>query len=449
MAARLILGDCRDVMATMPADSVDSIVTDPPYGLSFMGKDWDHGVPGIPFWEVALRVAKPGAYLVAAGAPRTHHRLMCALEDAGWEIRDVIMHVFGSGFPKSMNVTKALRAMPSCRCGIAKVTGEIGAIDSALPLGNVGASVGAVTGTMPLAGRTTDKAKGLGSQSCGGSLGRQGQMQGGIEVVHRQLDPIVFGALDVTSVAERDEVTHNVGIIQAQPEPLRDNVVGHKVVGCTTVGTSAVAGDDPFRDNAPLSAAVSPGSVAPSGIAGAAEASAVVSGHTLTGAVDPLRNLAGDGLTTEPTVKGVHDQDDTTKCRVCPVCGGLIQENIPDGLGTALKPAYEPWIICRKPLIGTVVQNVLAYGAGALNIDGCRIVTGETIENHSRSAQAAKSKGKYGDSAAQETHQTPGQALGRWPANLILTYAEDEYMLRHDVTTEQQRELYAWLAENA
>ena len=91
-------------MPTLAADSVDSIVSDPPYGLSFMGKDWDHGVPGEAFWREALRVAKPGAYLLAFGGTRTYHRLACAIEDAGWEIRDCVMWVYGSGFPKSHNL---------------------------------------------------------------------------------------------------------------------------------------------------------------------------------------------------------------------------------------------------------------------------------------------------------------------------------------------------------
>jgi len=101
-------GDCRDIMATMDASSVDAIVTDPPYGLAFMGKDWDHGVPGVEFWREALRVAKSGAHLLAFGGTRTFHRLACAIEDAGWEIRDTIMWVYGSGFPKSHDVSKAI-----------------------------------------------------------------------------------------------------------------------------------------------------------------------------------------------------------------------------------------------------------------------------------------------------------------------------------------------------
>jgi DNA modification methylase len=101
-------GDCREVMAGMDAESVHSIVTDPPYGLSFMGKGWDHGVPGVEFWTEAMRVAKPGAHLLAFGGTRTYHRLACAIEDAGWEVRDCVMWVYGSGFPKSLDVGKAI-----------------------------------------------------------------------------------------------------------------------------------------------------------------------------------------------------------------------------------------------------------------------------------------------------------------------------------------------------
>lgn len=101
---RIEKADCLDFMGCMDAGAVDSIATDPPYGLSFMGKEWDHGVPGVHFWEAALRVAKPGSYLLAFGGTRTHHRLMCAIEDGGWEIRDVLMWVYGSGFPKSHNL---------------------------------------------------------------------------------------------------------------------------------------------------------------------------------------------------------------------------------------------------------------------------------------------------------------------------------------------------------
>jgi len=95
-------------MREMEPASVDAIVTDPPYGLNFMARDWDHGVPGERYWIEALRVAKPGAHLLAFGGTRTFHRLTCAIEDAGWEIRDCLGWIYGSGFPKSLDVSKAI-----------------------------------------------------------------------------------------------------------------------------------------------------------------------------------------------------------------------------------------------------------------------------------------------------------------------------------------------------
>jgi site-specific DNA-methyltransferase (adenine-specific) len=108
MTAWIESGDCRAVLSEIEDDHFDAVVTDPPYGLSFMGKGWDHGVPGGEFWTRILRVAKPGAHLLAFGGTRTHHRLMVAIEDAGWEIRDCLMWLHGQGFPKSQNVAKMM-----------------------------------------------------------------------------------------------------------------------------------------------------------------------------------------------------------------------------------------------------------------------------------------------------------------------------------------------------
>ena len=107
---RLINNDCIDAMKEMDDNSVDSIVTDPPYELGFMGKSWD--ASGIAFnievWQEALRVLKPGGHLIAFSGSRTYHRMAVAIEDAGFQIRDQIMWVYGSGFPKSLNISKAI-----------------------------------------------------------------------------------------------------------------------------------------------------------------------------------------------------------------------------------------------------------------------------------------------------------------------------------------------------
>jgi site-specific DNA-methyltransferase (adenine-specific) len=95
-------------MQDLEDNSIETCITDPPYGLEFMAKEWDHGVPGVPFWEQVLRVLKPGGSLLAFGGTRTHHRLMVAIEDAGFELRDCLMWLYGSGFPKSHDISKAI-----------------------------------------------------------------------------------------------------------------------------------------------------------------------------------------------------------------------------------------------------------------------------------------------------------------------------------------------------
>ncbi|HHQ3854051.1 site-specific DNA-methyltransferase [Pseudomonas aeruginosa] len=101
---RLHLGDCLQVLKTFPDNSFDSVVTDPPYGLSFMGKRWDYDVPSVEIWAECLRVLKPGGHLLAFAGTRTQHRMALRIEDAGFEIRDIIAWVYGSGFPKSKNL---------------------------------------------------------------------------------------------------------------------------------------------------------------------------------------------------------------------------------------------------------------------------------------------------------------------------------------------------------
>jgi DNA modification methylase len=105
---KLLLGDCSEKLKILKDNSVDSIVTDPPYGLSFMGKKWDYDVPSVDIWKECLRVLKPGGYLLSFAGTRTQHRMAVNIEDAGFEIRDMIMYVYGSGFPKSLNIGKAV-----------------------------------------------------------------------------------------------------------------------------------------------------------------------------------------------------------------------------------------------------------------------------------------------------------------------------------------------------
>lgn len=104
----LLHGDCLEQMKTLPDNSVDAIVTDPPYGISFMAKKWDYDVPKVDVWQEAMRVLKPGGHALIACGTRTQHRMVVNIEDAGFEIRDVVSWIYGSGFPKSLNIGKAI-----------------------------------------------------------------------------------------------------------------------------------------------------------------------------------------------------------------------------------------------------------------------------------------------------------------------------------------------------
>jgi site-specific DNA-methyltransferase (adenine-specific) len=100
--------DCLAHLRTLENCSIHSIVTDPPYGISFMGKKWDYDVPSVDIWKECLRVLKPGGHLLAFAGTRTQHRMAANIEDAGFDIRDLVMWHYGSGFPKSHNLSKAI-----------------------------------------------------------------------------------------------------------------------------------------------------------------------------------------------------------------------------------------------------------------------------------------------------------------------------------------------------
>lgn len=104
----IINGDCLEVMRSYKDNHFSGVVTDPPYGLKFMGKAWDHGLPPIEVWQEALRICKPGSFMLCFGGTRTYHRLACSIEDAGFEIRDCMMWLYGSGFPKSHNFGRSV-----------------------------------------------------------------------------------------------------------------------------------------------------------------------------------------------------------------------------------------------------------------------------------------------------------------------------------------------------
>jgi len=116
----IIQGDCLEVLKGMDTESVDTIITDPPYGLSFMGKKWDYDVPSIEIWQECLRVLNPGGTALIFAGSRTQHRMACNVEDAGFLLFDTIMWLYGSGFPKSTNISKQIQKMSGKK---AKVVG--------------------------------------------------------------------------------------------------------------------------------------------------------------------------------------------------------------------------------------------------------------------------------------------------------------------------------------
>lgn len=132
---QLHIGDCLDIMPTL-SPPIHAIITDPPYGIDFMGKDWDQGVPTTAYWRAALDLVQPGAHLLAFGGTRKWHRLAVAIEDAGWDIRDCIMWVYASGFPKSLDVGKAVDK----HLGAERVPTGIGDTNTGMQGGNYGNS---------------------------------------------------------------------------------------------------------------------------------------------------------------------------------------------------------------------------------------------------------------------------------------------------------------------
>ena len=307
MTYTLHTGDCRDVMATLPAESVDAIVCDPPYGLSFMGKGWDHGVPGVDFWVEALRVLKPGGHLIAFGGTRTYHRLAVAIEDAGFEVRDCLMWLYGSGFPKSLDVSKAMdkNNKDDRRRRFLRFT------EWMRSTGITAKQINEITDSFMGSHYLTDRE----------------QPAVPTEDMFAKLRP------HLPTVPDDIEELVRMRTVEAE------NFKARKVVSETRV--------DMFGEYE----------------------------------VQDIRKMV-DSQKVRP---GIPLQKNHTKMVAITAPSTDLAKQW-HGWGTALKPAYEPAILARKPLRGTVADNVAQWGTGGLNIDGCRV----------------------------------GYEGGRWPSNVIL-----------------------------
>jgi DNA modification methylase len=316
----------------MPDCSVDAVVTDPPYGLSFMGKKWDYDVPGVEVWAECLRVLKPGGHLLAFAGTRTQHRMAVRIEDAGFEIRDMIAWVYGSGFPKSLDVSKAIDKMDAAQ---EQQTRRY---------------------------RFTEWVRSTGITSKQIDEATQTNMGGHYTTAASQ--PAIM------TREHLEACRHLLGEIPEWVEREADirSVESKNFAEREVVGERRQRANNASRSNAPMNASI--------------------------GEVEFITNPA------TPEAKQWQ------------------------GWGTALKPALEPITVARKPLIGTVAENVLQHGTGAINVDGCRVGTEPPAPRNA--PKKIIRGGKFhasADSGQEMSHYNPTQ--GRWPANFIHDGSEE------------------------
>jgi DNA modification methylase len=236
-ALRVITGDCLEVLPTVGDGSVDAIVTDPPYGLGFMGKQWDDLPPGVKWARECLRVLKPGGHLLAFGGTRTYHRLACAIEDAGFEVRDCLAWLYGSGFPKSRDVSKAIdKAAGATR----EVVGPRIRVDGKAPgiVGNQGARTMGVFGDLPtdVTGPATPDAE---------------QWNGWGTALKPAHEPIVLARKPLTGTVARNVLAHGTGALNVDATRIEMSDADRAVVDARSgagYGTGVSVGAHHGRD---------------------------------------------------------------------------------------------------------------------------------------------------------------------------------------------------------
>jgi len=445
-------GDCLDVMRGMEAASVDAIVTDPPYGLGFMGREWDHGVPGEQFWREALRVAKPGAHIVAFGGTRTYHRLAVAIEDAGWEIRDCLGWLYGSGFPKSLDVSKAIdKAAGAERAVVGPSPIHSRGINTAFPK-VPGAKEQAAPQDAPMltAPATPEAAKWSGYGTA---------LKPAFEPViwaTKPIPPVTLCATMIGSLTEGIQSWQDTSSRADTSESQRaavDTVLStlsswrNTLAGCfdqgrtSTTSTESETTTDWRTLSFCLSRIMREGITLdesnPSGSSASASPAERYFSATLA------RLAATHELSALESAIAQEAQD----CR---------------DEGANLSPNWEPIILARKPLGMTVAACVQEHGTGALNIDGCRVEFASDGDMAAAAAAAAAAQRSTADQNANRTAYSDfnngaaslepylaNMSKGRWPANIVLSYPQDEYELRRDVTPEQFAALRGWLDENS
>ncbi len=450
------LAEVLEALPGMPDCSFDACFCDPPYGISFMGKGWDHGVPAKEVWAEVFRVLKPGAFLLAFGSSRTSHRLTCAIEDAGFEIRDSIVWVYATGFPKSHNISKALdKAAGAEREVVGIKPGHEGFANR----GNL-SSVQSLQGTLGGEGGfarpwMNDPEKVEAYHHATAPATPLAQLWDGYGTALKPAHEIIVRAQKpLTEQTERNIIVTNLNQLEAKLWSLLPVDVVEGSLGLS-----------PVEQKKALSTArwtVEKSTSTRDGLLDQMDTSQfVLATTTCLSIVSSWRTTLGDhcarvSMSTTETVTGpTIDWKTLNSClsALTPACIIQAEMKVPGArlsaipaaryltavarninathelsvAGNAISPEdtkdlrlnCSPICVAMKPLDGTFANNATVHKVAGLNIDACRVGCGsKVITNHSRSAQAAVSEGKYGDSEAQDTHQTKGQTLGRWPANI-------------------------------
>jgi hypothetical protein len=357
-----LVGDVTEILPTLDGAGFDACLCDPPYGLSFMGKAWDHGVPGAETWALVLAALKPGAPLLAFGGTRTHHRLMVAIEDAGFEIRDCLMFLHGQGFPKSHNF--------GCRCEAENGRNQLRGVRVSVPGVSEDVAEGEGADLLPTM-RGKDALQGNAPLSCVRESEGNAAAGGGS---HGSGQLCMEGRGDVQA-AEGE-------LHRSALRPVSAGVPGDGEGGRLRDG--APAGDGKDGRTAPLA----------DGGGSPPEPQPTRQPTGKSGAVRVQRRAQARGSR-------------------CETCGGVVGF---EGYGTALKPAFEPIVLAMKPIDGTFAQSALAHGVAGLNVDGCRISGAKPATTRG----AGGSNGRYSPIAPQGRVEDDGH--GRWPANVVLSH---------------------------
>ncbi len=381
-------GDCIEIMNQLEAESVDAIVCDPPYGLGFMGKKWDVVVPGVEWAQACLRVLKPGGHLVAFGGTRTIHRLACAVEDAGFEIRNATgAWIYFSGFPKS---TRVNRSPMFCQCAVSERNDEN-------------------TGPSPEPRVRSDMAA---AGSGDGPLLADALHSPDTAIDCRGDCPQAYGS-------DGERLHDASGVVPASPPSPRCAPEHNR---------SHDSGDALDREASGIPSLAQCTIPRASTDCSRRSDCAASERHGNGPSTQRVRETATDS--EQPAFRKRHTGETSLaygelapgfpRCQAC----GKPNAN---GFGTDTKPAMEPWVCARKPLSeSTVAANVLKWGTGALNIDACRYGYGDPAwpgpgENTSGAVFSSSPAWAPGSAKGTDTRGDRVQyedAGGRWPANI-------------------------------